>query len=64
METNNSPMKRLRLAQFIASHGFNATPNADGSVTFGIPYSKNGQHAGFEFYTVSTLSEARAALGY
>lgn len=57
-------MKTLRLAQFIASHGFNPTPNADGSVTFGVPYSRDGQHAGFEFYTVATFTEARAALGY
>ena len=57
-------MKTLRLAQFIASHGFNAVPNADGSVTFGVPLTKDGQHAGFEFYTVSSFAEAHAALGY
>ncbi len=54
----------LRLAKFIASHGFNAVPNADGTVSFGVPYSVKGVHAGFEFYTVATFTEARAALGY
>lgn len=55
---------RLKLLQFIASHGFNATGNADGSVTFAIPYSRDGQHAGFESYTVRTFKEARVHLGY
>lgn len=49
-----------QLAQFIEAHGFEPTVNAD-SVVFFIPFAHCDKG---EFHIVSTLSEARLALGY
>lgn len=49
--------------RFVRSHGWSATI-LNGKVVFGIPYSINGKHAGFETHKVATIGEARNALGY
>lgn len=54
---------RLTLCRFIAAHGFAPTPSTDGSVTFAIPFT-SAQGNGWETFTVRTMAEARAALGY
>jgi len=56
-------MKLQSLLAFIQSHGFSARIVGN-AVSFAIPYSINGEHSGYDTATISTMSEARDALGY
>ena len=56
-------MKLQSLLAFVQSHGF-AASIVGNTVSFAIPYSIDGKHAGYDAATVSTMIEARDALGY
>ena len=56
-------MKLENILAFVRSHGFSARISGN-AVSFAIPYSIDGKHAGYEAATVSSMSEALDALGY
>lgn len=52
------------LLQFIQSHDFASYVNHDGSISIEIPFVRADRTTGTETVIVSTMSEARDAMGY
>ena len=55
----------MKLLNFILDHNYRAQLNADGSVSFWIPFvNMNTKERGEDMVTVRTLREARIEMGY